>query len=418
VSHVKQVSQEFPNAELKEGQFTDQHCPLEASTVILPQEKAEGCESYLQYLHSEDGEKEPLRDATKTSGKKRISVNDVECDVSLEDDNRQEWIFTLYDFDNSGKVTKEDMSSLMHTIYDVVDASVNHSCHNKSKTLRVKLTVTPEPRSHRRDTGAAFKEHVHSVINFNCSFSERCHHDENRSADKRLSSYLSSKGQSSEPPAAEGQHYCVDENTERRNHYLDLAGIENYTSRFEGTNPDCPAQETQVRSSQSQSRSRSHEPEAQVVHHRRSQVIGESYNPAEPRAKGAQFLKSPKGAYKGSGGNNGGGKSNKCHGYHPPIQTMLHGGNAAGHGGQDVYHLPHQAPPSAHHQHPLQHSHSKRLKARARDSMSPTKTPLTPQPHHQQQPAMPSMLPGMEREQASGPPGSPGIVVPVGPRHV
>lgn len=26
--------------------------------------------------------------------------------------------------------------------------------------------------------------------------------------------------------------YCVDENTERRNHYLDLAGIENYTSKF------------------------------------------------------------------------------------------------------------------------------------------------------------------------------------------
>lgn len=45
------------------------------------------------------------------------------------------------------------MSSLMHNIYDVVDASVNHSSHNKSKTLRVKLTVTPEPKSHRRDTG-------------------------------------------------------------------------------------------------------------------------------------------------------------------------------------------------------------------------------------------------------------------------
>lgn len=43
-----------------------------------------------------------------------------------------------------------------------------------------------------------------------------------------------SRGQSNEPPATEGQHYCVDENTERRNHYLDLAGIENYTSRFEG----------------------------------------------------------------------------------------------------------------------------------------------------------------------------------------
>lgn len=27
--------------------------------------------------------------------------------------------------------------------------------------------------------------------------------------------------------------YCVDENIERRNHYLDLAGIENYTSKFD-----------------------------------------------------------------------------------------------------------------------------------------------------------------------------------------
>lgn len=48
----------------------------------------------------------------------------------------------------------QDMSSLMHTIYDVVDASVNQSCHNKSKTLRVKLTVTPEPRCNKREMGA------------------------------------------------------------------------------------------------------------------------------------------------------------------------------------------------------------------------------------------------------------------------
>lgn len=51
------------------------------------------------------------------------------------------------------RLSSQDMSSLMHTIYDVVDASVNQSCHNKSKTLRVKLTVTPEPRCHRRETG-------------------------------------------------------------------------------------------------------------------------------------------------------------------------------------------------------------------------------------------------------------------------
>lgn len=44
-------------------------------TVVLPPEKAEGCESYLQYLHSEDGEREILRDTTKAPGKKRISLD-------------------------------------------------------------------------------------------------------------------------------------------------------------------------------------------------------------------------------------------------------------------------------------------------------------------------------------------------------
>jgi len=27
--------------------------------------------------------------------------------VSVEEDNRQEWTFTLYDFDNNGRVTRE-----------------------------------------------------------------------------------------------------------------------------------------------------------------------------------------------------------------------------------------------------------------------------------------------------------------------
>lgn len=48
----------------------------------------------------------------------------------------------------------QDMSSLMHTIYEVVDASVNHSS-GRSKTLRVKLTVSPEPSSKRKDGAPA-----------------------------------------------------------------------------------------------------------------------------------------------------------------------------------------------------------------------------------------------------------------------
>lgn len=37
----------------------------------------------------------------------RLSVQELQCDVSVEEDSRQEWTFTLYDFDNNGKVTRE-----------------------------------------------------------------------------------------------------------------------------------------------------------------------------------------------------------------------------------------------------------------------------------------------------------------------
>lgn len=43
------------------------------STVVLPPEKAEGCESYMQYLHAEDGD--AAREVSKSNGKKRISLN-------------------------------------------------------------------------------------------------------------------------------------------------------------------------------------------------------------------------------------------------------------------------------------------------------------------------------------------------------
>lgn len=44
---------------------------------------------------------------------------------------------------------KQDITSLLHTIYEVVDSSVNHS-PTSSKTLRVKLTVTPDGSQSKR----------------------------------------------------------------------------------------------------------------------------------------------------------------------------------------------------------------------------------------------------------------------------
>lgn len=38
-----------------------------------------------------------------------LLLQDMECNVPIGDENHQEWVFTLYDFDNSGRVTKEVM---------------------------------------------------------------------------------------------------------------------------------------------------------------------------------------------------------------------------------------------------------------------------------------------------------------------
>ncbi|MEQ2265027.1 Protein naked cuticle 1, partial [Xenotaenia resolanae] len=110
----------------------DEHYRLE---VALPPEKTDSCcvEEKMQERVSR----------SPAGAQKQLRFEELECAVSVEEDNRQEWTFTLYDFDNNGKVTREDITSLLHTIYEVVDASVNHSPGN-SKTLRVKLSVAPD----------------------------------------------------------------------------------------------------------------------------------------------------------------------------------------------------------------------------------------------------------------------------------
>ncbi|XP_008590623.1 PREDICTED: uncharacterized protein LOC103607949 [Galeopterus variegatus] len=147
ITHALSSLQELHIGDLKEGPFREDPCPLE---VALPPEKVEGHEGPGQLFNADDGERAANHEVPRGLGQKRLNIDALQCDVSVEEDNRQEWTFTLYDFDNSGKVTREDMSSLMHTIYEVVDASVNHSS-GSSKTLRVKLTVSPEPSSKKKE---------------------------------------------------------------------------------------------------------------------------------------------------------------------------------------------------------------------------------------------------------------------------
>uniref|UniRef100_A0A2K5WT32 Protein naked cuticle homolog n=1 Tax=Macaca fascicularis TaxID=9541 RepID=A0A2K5WT32_MACFA len=378
--------QELPNGNPKEGPFREDQCPLE---VALPTEKAEGRERPGQQLSADDGERAANREGPRGRGGQRLNIDALQCDVSVEDDDRQEWTFTLYDFDNCGKVTREglihmcfwakpappisaavlptqqgcpegtggthrasqadpgcsektpvlvpeDMSSLMHTIYEVVDASVNHSS-GSSKTLRVKLTVSPEPSSKRKEGPPAGQDREPN----------RCRTESELPEEPRVAGWHTRPSADPQPCSERGP-YCVDENTERRNHYLDLAGIENYTSRFGPGSPPVQAkQEPQGRASHLQARSRSQEPDTHAVHHRRSQVLVEhvpSLEPAaraldpQPRPKGPekQFLKSPKGSGKPPGVP-ASSKSGKAFSYYLPAVLSPQAP-------QDGHHLP-QPPP-------------------------------------------------------------------------
>uniref|UniRef100_A0A286XQB2 Protein naked cuticle homolog n=1 Tax=Cavia porcellus TaxID=10141 RepID=A0A286XQB2_CAVPO len=388
--------QELLSEDAKERPFHENQGPLE---VALPSEKAEGHESPGQLLIVDDGERAPAREGPREGARRRLNIDALQCDISVEEGNRQEWTFTLYDFDNSGVITREDMSSLMHTIYEVVDASMNHSS-GSSKTLRVKLTVSPEPAGSQKENPASQdREPMHSRTDTELA-------EDPRGADKRLSAHIRRPSGDPRPCPVRGP-YCVDENTERRNHYLDLAGIENYTSKFgPGSPPEQARQEHPGKAAYPQSRSRSQEPDSHVVHHRRSQVLADHATLAEPaarsldvqpRLKGPEkpFLRSPKGTGKPPGAL-GSGKPGRALSYYLPATTPS---QAA----QDSGHHPGQPPPP-----PLPQSHGhRRPRQKGREGHSPLKGTHS-QPAAVEHEVARDLPPGL---------GTEGYVVPVVQRH-
>ncbi|XP_053348731.1 naked cuticle-like protein 3 isoform X1 [Clarias gariepinus] len=320
--------QDVLGVELRDDHFLDHDCPLE---VILPPERAAECQSYK--LSSDNVER--LRRNAKN--------DDVECNVPVLDENHQEWVFTLYDFDNNGRVTKEDMSSLMHTIYEVVEASVRQSALCDSKTLRVKLSVTPLISSSNRreqDIGLPQNKQDHMEENHPIHFRHTVEPHRRQSTDPAVS--------------AEKKPYRIDENTERRNHYLDLAGIENYTSKFDADHTPCEEQYQDGPAHGSRS-----------AHHRWSQLDRGSLGKSGGRR--LPFLRSLRSRS----------KSNRLHGHHPVSWCC----------------------PPAPQQQPL-YTHSKRPHARPRDATSASV------PH-----------PGLDLDVQPGSGIPPGGFMPVAQRH-
>ncbi|KAB0801532.1 hypothetical protein PPYR_05886 [Photinus pyralis] len=94
-----------------------------------------------------------LQPPPEENGAHRLNLQEFSCNVSLEEapgpklQDRQEFSFTLYDFDGHGKITKDDISGLVTTIYEALGSSIKVP-HCGSKTIKVKLTVSPDLRKH------------------------------------------------------------------------------------------------------------------------------------------------------------------------------------------------------------------------------------------------------------------------------
>ncbi|OCT82221.1 hypothetical protein XELAEV_18024736mg [Xenopus laevis] len=196
--------------------------------VALPEEKSEG-------LFTSDDRKVDKDNDGRV--KKQHKFEELQCDVSVEEDNRQEWTFTLYDFDNSGRVTREDITRLLHTIYEVFDASVNHSL-SSSKTLRVKLSLAPDATLKKRTVLVNHAELQNGRHRSECKVTENL-----RGSEKKQQ--------------GSGRLENVTEQTECLRQW---------------SPPMCEKHDSQAKAS-NQMRSRSHEPETISFHHRRSQAL-------------------------------------------------------------------------------------------------------------------------------------------------
>ncbi|XP_010894876.2 protein naked cuticle homolog 1 isoform X3 [Esox lucius] len=310
--------------------ISDEHYRLE---VALPPEKTvDSCcvEEKIQGKESQ----------VPAGTQKQLQFEELECAVSVEEDSRQEWTFTLYDFDNNGKVTREDITSLLHTIYEVVDASVNHS-PSSSKTLRVKLSVAPDSSQRWRSCAQGTADMPHPRTK-----TDKCIED-SKSAEKKYRALLRRHHSDHHTVQQQGptqvqregcQRHCVDENLERRNHYLDLAGIENYTSRFGAAPNTEPVKAEPQTRPPNQIRSRSHEPENghSYSHHRRSQVATDSSAVPGPDTSCPPRLSKDLGKHAL--------RSPKSHSRTPPTQTAM-GRVMRSRGAPPPPALPSQTPP-------------------------------------------------------------------------
>lgn len=97
----------------------------------------------------------------------RVQLDQFTCEVleSVEDPSKKpqpiQFSFTLYDLDGHGKITKDDIGSIVSTIYDSIGKTVVVPHYGK-KTINVKLTVSPDAKHHQRQQSSTHEPSHHN----------------------------------------------------------------------------------------------------------------------------------------------------------------------------------------------------------------------------------------------------------------
>ncbi|XP_064640770.1 protein naked cuticle homolog 2-like [Lineus longissimus] len=231
--------------------LTDSDGKLEkqALKVVLPPQKYN---NKVLSIEEEDADITKTQIESETDNNKQetdgLNVEEFECGVSVEGSEKQEWSFTLYDFDGRGKITKEDLASLMRSLYDAVGSSIR--LPTGTKTLRLRLTVAPDTTKMESMTETSIKLNNLSPVEDSAKKKRLSAAEHKQITDimerhrSNLRRHCSDNRGTSEDPPRHRHHRrknhdtatappVVQESQDRRNYYLDLAGIENNNTEMQ-----------------------------------------------------------------------------------------------------------------------------------------------------------------------------------------
>lgn len=121
--------------EKQDNKDKDSNVPLKVE--LPPMKTNNDTGKVFKFDQSEEKEK-----GEKEQTESRLNIEEFECGVHFGggENAKQEWSFTLYDFDGHGKITKEDLAGLLKALYDAVGSSIKIP-NNGTKTLKLRLSV-------------------------------------------------------------------------------------------------------------------------------------------------------------------------------------------------------------------------------------------------------------------------------------